>query len=90
MQQGMTKRQALLAILGAAPVMAYAQPGEEIKPRGFRMDASGTSTTGLMDLRITLPESGAGEFLFLRVTVNGKEEVRVSIAEAIRILKGAA
>ena len=84
---GMTKRQALLALLGAAPIIAYGNQ-ESIKARGFRIDARPDDTVSLLELRFTLADSQPREkVLFLRVWVNDKEQVRISLDEALRILK---
>ena len=85
---GLTKRQALLALLGASPIIAYGRQEDDIKARGFRMEATPDGAVSLLDLRLTIAEPRpAGDVLFLRVWVNGKEEVRVSLDEALRILK---
>jgi hypothetical protein len=90
-----SKRRALLTLLAAVPVLAYQTPGEEskgleFKPRGFRIEATGTSAVSLLDLSMTFPEAGSGEFLFLRIRINGKEELRLSIKDAMDILRGPA
>lgn len=85
-----SKRRALLTLLAAVPVLAFATPGEDIKPKGFRVEATGESSFSLLDLSMTFPESGAGEFLFLRIRINGKEELRLSVKDAMDILKGVA
>ena len=85
---GLTKRQALLALLGAAPILAYGRQGDDIKARGFRMEATPDGAFSLLELRLTIAEPRpVGEVLFLRVFVNDKEEVRISLDEALRILK---
>lgn len=89
----LARRRALLTLLAAVPVLAYQTLGEntkplDFKPRGFRVEAQGTSLVSLLDLSMTFPESGAGEFLFLRIRINGKEEVRLSIRDAMDILRG--
>jgi hypothetical protein len=83
----LTKRQALLALLGAAPVMMF---GQEFKPGGIRLaiDAKTIGRVSLLELGLILPEPRDGKALFLRVTVNGKEELAISIDEALAILKG--
>ena len=86
---GMTKRQALLALLGAAPILAYGRQEDDIKSRGFRIDIQrGDNTLSLLELRLKIAEPRTpGDVLFLRVFVNDKEQVRISLDEALRILK---
>ena len=83
----MTKRQALLALLGATPALAY---GQEFAPGGLRfgIDAKAMERVSLLELRLTLPEPRDGKALLLRVVVNGKEELTISVDEALEILKG--
>jgi hypothetical protein len=89
MKTNLDRRRALLTLLAATPVLAFQTPGETFKPLGFRVDATAyDSTTSLLDLRLNFPEAGDREFLFLRITINGKEEVRLSIKEALGILRG--
>jgi hypothetical protein len=86
-KSGMTKRQALLTLLGAAPILAYGRQGDDIETRGFRIDATTTSKTSLLELNLIVTDANRPDILFLLVTINGKEEVRISIDEALRILK---
>jgi len=83
---GMTKRQALLALLGAAPILAYGNQ-VDLKTSGFRIDASTSSDISLLQLDLIVTEANRPDALFLKVTVNGKEEVRISLDEALQILK---
>lgn len=84
----MTKRQALFTLLGATPIIAYGNQEDSSKARGFRLDAIPDATVSLLELRLTLSERRpSGDVCFLRVWVNGKEEVRISLDEALRILK---
>lgn len=78
---GMTKRKALLALLGAAPALMYGQEFTVKLPEG-----SGDAV--LVELRFDAEQGLDTNVLFLRVLVNGKEEVRVSLREALDILKG--
>ncbi len=81
----MTKRQALLVLLAATPVLAY---GQKFEPGGFRVDLpERDSHVVLLQLNLTLPEPRDGKALFLKITVNGKEELAISMDEALRILK---
>lgn len=84
---GMTKRQALLALLGAAPILAYGRQENDVKVRGFRIDATTDSATSLLELNLTVTDANRPNLLFLRFTINGKEKVRISLDEALRILK---
>jgi hypothetical protein len=85
----MTKRQALLALLAATPVLAY---GQEFKPGGLRLELDGKryDRFSLLELNLTLPEPHNSKALFLRVVVNQKEELTISVDEALEILKGPA
>lgn len=85
---GMTKRKSLLALVGAAPALAYGQQAEEagLEYRVALPPGSGTMT--LLQVSFDVKAGLDAEVLFLRVLVNGKEEVRVSLREALDILKG--
>lgn len=85
----MTKRQALLVLLGATPVLAY---GQEFKPGGIRygFEPKTEDRVSLLQLNLTFPEPHDGKALFLKVVVNGKEELVISVDEALEILKGPA
>ena len=94
-QSKMTKRQALLALLAAVPVLSYGrQPNPKaLKPTGRRLDVDvdkSISQFALLELNLTTNQLGQPALLFLKITVDGKEEVKVSVAEAIQILKGVA
>jgi hypothetical protein len=71
-------------------MLAYQVPGEDTKPKELKVDTTGEFPTYLLDLSMTFPESGAEQFLFLRVRINGKEELRLSIKDALNILRGEA
>lgn len=88
----MTKRQALLAMLAAAPIIAYGQsrPGAKEKELKFAGKGSAGDSITLLDLDV---DFGGGsldpkDIVFLRVTVNGQERVKLSLTEALEILKG--
>ena len=78
---GMTKRKALLALLGAAPALMHGQEFTVELPEG-------SGDVVLLELRFDADQGLDTNVLFLRVLVNGKEEVRLSLREALDILKG--
>ncbi len=89
----LTKRQALLVLLGTIPVMAFGRQGHTDGNEGphtlmYWGNTPEEGGTSLLVIDFQTPKSPRSRTDFLVVRVDGKEECRISLQDALDILKG--